>query len=257
MTSNVICPLGSTAALSVAVEQFVEAKQAQRLSNNTLIDYKRTLRRFMKFFENEDPLITAITPADIRKFMNSLDTLSKKSVLNVHIGLSSLWHWATEEGLCSENIMHKISRPRPEIRAIQPFSHEEVDKLFNAICYSAQYTVPGKKICSNRLPYYYRMRAILLMLLDNGLREEELCHIRAKDLKPNYIRVFGKGDKERLVPISECTYDAILAYIQQERRGGAPQQEDFVFITKNWKPIKGDQLYHMVARVGVRAGVKA
>jgi len=102
-----------------------------------------------------------------------------------------------------------------------------------------------------------RMRAILLMLLDNGLREEELCHIHAKDLKPYYIRVFGKGDKERLFPISECTYDAILAYIQQERRGGAPQQEDFVFITKNWKPIKGDQFYHMIARVGVRAGVKA
>ena len=46
MTSNVTCPPVLTATLSVAVEQFIEAKQAQRLSKNTLIEYKRTLRRF-------------------------------------------------------------------------------------------------------------------------------------------------------------------------------------------------------------------
>jgi site-specific recombinase XerD len=128
--------------------------------------------------------------------------------------------------------------------------------LFDAICFSAEYTRPGKRSCSNRLPYYYRTRAILLLLIDNGIRAEELCHIRAKDLGPTTIRVFGKGDKERLVPISECTYDAIQAYIQQERPGGSPHYEDYVFITKSGKSIKGDQLYHRIANVGVRAGVK-
>jgi integrase/recombinase XerD len=257
MTSNMTCPLGSTATLSVAVEQFIEAKQAQRLSKNTLIEYKRTLNRFKQSFENEDPLMSAITPVDIRKFMNSLDCLSKKSLLNVHIGLSSLWHWATDEELCSDNIMRKVSRPRPEIRAIQPYTHEEVDLLFNAICYSAKYTIPGKKSFSHRLPYYYRTRAILLMLIDNGVRAEELCHIHVKDFGATTIRVFGKGDKERLVPISECTHDAIQTYIQLERLGDSPNHEDFVFITKTGRPLKGDQLYHMIAKVGARAGVKA
>ena len=121
MTSNVTCPPVSTATLSVAVEQFIEAKQAQRLSKNTLIEYNRTLRYFREFFGNEDPLMSAITQVAIRKFMNSLDHLSKKSLLNVHIGLSSLWHWASDEGLCTDNIMHKVARPRPEIRAVQPF----------------------------------------------------------------------------------------------------------------------------------------
>jgi integrase/recombinase XerD len=257
MTSNLTCSTDSAATLSVTVEQFVEAKQAQRLSKNTLIEYKRTLRRFREFFEKQDPLMSAITPVDIRKFMNSLDGLSKKSLLNVHIGLSSLWHWATDEGLCSDNIMHKVSRPRPEVRAVQPFSHEEVDQLFSAIGFSAEYTRAGKRSCSNRLLYYYRTRAILLLLIDNGIRAEELCHIHAKDLGATTIKVFGKGAKERLVPISDCTYDAIQEYIKQERPSGPPQYEDFVFITKSGKPIKGDQLYHMIAKVGVRAGVKA
>ena len=159
MTSNVTCPPVSTATLSVAVEQFIEAKQAQRLSKNTLIEYNRTLRYFKEFFENEDPLMSAITQVDVRKFMNSLDHLSKKSLLNVHIGLSSLWHWASDEGLCSDNIMHKVARPRPEIRAVQPFTHEEVDRLFNGICFSVEYSRPGKRSCSSRLPYYYRTRA--------------------------------------------------------------------------------------------------
>jgi site-specific recombinase XerD len=257
MTSNLTCPLGMAATLSVAVEQFIEAKQAQRLSKNTLIEYKRTLRRFKQFFENEDPLMSVITPVNIRKFMNSLGGLSKKSLLNVHIGLSSFWHWASEEEICTENIMRKVSRPRPEIRAVQPFSHEEVDRLFNGICFSVEYTRPGKKSCSNRLPYYYRTRAILLLLIDNGIRAEELCHIRAKDLGATTIRVFGKGAKERLVPISECTYGAIQKYIKQERPNGPPQHEDFVFITKSGKPIKGDQLYHMILKIGGRVGVKA
>ena len=66
MTSNVTCPQVSTATLSVAVEQFIEAKQAQRLSKNTLIEYNRTLRYFKEFFDNEDPLMSAITQVDIR-----------------------------------------------------------------------------------------------------------------------------------------------------------------------------------------------
>jgi integrase/recombinase XerD len=257
MPSNVTCPPISTATLSVAVEQFIEAKQAQRLSKNTLIEYNRTLRYFKEFFENEDPLMSAITQVDIRKFMNTLDHLSKKSLLNVHIGLSSLWHWASDEGLCTDNIMHKVARPRPEIRAVQPFSHEEVDRLFNGICFSIEYSRPGKRSCSSRLPYYYRTRAILLVLLDNGIRENELCHIRAKDLDGTTIKVFGKGAKERIVPISDCTFLAIQEYIQQERPGDPPQNEEFVFITKSGKPIMGDQLYHMVLKIGLRTGVKA
>jgi site-specific recombinase XerD len=153
--------------------------------------------------------------------------------------------------------MRKVSRPRPEVRAVQPFSHEEVDRLFNGIGFSVEYTRPGKRRCSNRLPYYYRTRAILLLLIDNGIRAEELCHIRAKDLGATTIRVFGKGAKERLVPISECTYGAIQKYIKQERPSGPPQYEDFVFITKSGKPIKGDQLYHMILKIGGRVGVKA
>jgi len=247
----------STVLLSTAVEQFVEAKLAQRLSKNTLIDYKRTYRRFRLYFENEDPLLSSITPHDIRRFLNSLTTLSKKSILNVHIGLSSLWNWATEEGICPENIMRKVSAPRPEIRAIQPYTREEVDHLFNAICYSAEYTLPGKKSCANRLQDCYRMQAIMLILIDNGIRADELCHIRARDLSSTNIKVFGKGSKERLVPISKTTYRAILDYTQKERNGGPPGNDEFLFITKSGNPIKGDQLYHTIHTLGKRAGVKA
>jgi integrase/recombinase XerD len=258
MTSSLTCSIGSATTLSVAVEQFIEAKTAQRLSNNTLIEYKRTLRYFREFFENDDPIFSDITPHQIRKFLNSLDRLSKKTLLNVHIGLSSLWHWATDEGLCTENTMYKVARPRPEIRAIQPFTHEEVDRLFNSIRYSMVYKPVGRKSCANRLPFYHRTRAMMLILLDNGIREEELCHIRARDLTPTTIKVFGKGDKERLVPISQCTYEAIQVYLREERLGGLPKRgEDFVFVTKTGKPLKGDELYHVIARIGARSGVKA
>jgi site-specific recombinase XerD len=153
--------------------------------------------------------------------------------------------------------MHKVARPRPEIRAVQPFTHEEVDRLFNGICFSVEYSRPGKRSCSIRLPYYYRTRAILLVLIDNGIRENELCHIRAKDLDGTTIKVFGKGAKERIVPISDCTQLAIQDYIQQERPGEPPQNEEFIFVTKSGKQIMGDQLYHMILKIGLRTGIKA
>jgi len=256
MTDNVPCQLESTATLSVAVEQFIEAKQAQRLSKNTLIDYKRTLRRMSEFIDG-DPQMSEITPVDIRKFMNSLDTLSKKSLLNVHIGLLSLWHWANDEDLCTENIMRKVNRPRPEIRAIQPFSREEVNQMFITLGYSVEYSRPGKKPCSNRLLNYHRTRAMVLLLLDNGIRASELCNIRYRDFSDSKIMVFGKGSKERMVPISETTRDAINDYIKTERPGDPINSDDYIFVTKIGTPLNGDELYHLIIKVGKRAKVKA
>jgi len=68
-----------------AISFFLEAKKAQRLSRNTLIDYERTLSRFEQFVES-DPPIDSITTTDVRRFLNSLSHLSKKSLRNVYIG---------------------------------------------------------------------------------------------------------------------------------------------------------------------------
>jgi site-specific recombinase XerD len=195
-----------------------------------------------------------ITPNDIREFLNTFDNLSKKTVLNCHIGLSSFFRCAEEDELCSVNIMRRVRRPRPEKRVIQPLSEEEAKRLLEFVGKSKEYSRPGKRTCSHTTQCYYRNRAILLLLLDTGIRASELCGIRFKDINNRIIKVFGKGDKERLVPISSVTYEAILIYIEKERLE-RHSFEEFVFVSQSGGKIRTDNLYHMCSRIGDRIGV--
>ena len=239
--------------LSQAITMSLEAKQAQRLSGNTLIDYKRTYRKFQAFFVY-DPRVINITVQDICKFLNSLDGVSKKTVLNCHIGLSSLWTWLKEEEICPENIVRKVKRPKPEIRAIDPFTREEVVALLDALERPLHTRVQGKKSCSHRLPNILRNRAIILLLLDTGIRATELCTLQFKDLNLNRVKVFGKGSKERILPISARTRQVIREYLENERRDPVTQ-DDYLFVTRWNKPLSNDELYHLVAHAGARAGI--
>lgn len=175
-------------SLSEAIEQFLYAKRVRRLSPNTLKDYERTLRRFRHFLPGDIP-VSEITPAHVRCFMASIN-LSNKSLLNIYVGLSSFWSWMVREEICDQNLMRKVERPRPEIRAISPFTRAEIEQLFQSIQKSAAYSRPGKKPCAHRLKDYYRNRAILLILLDTDMRASELCGIRF--FEPHSGEVFWK-----------------------------------------------------------------
>jgi site-specific recombinase XerD len=153
--------------------------------------------------------------------------------------------------------MRKVERPRPEIRAISPFTKTEVERLFQAIEKSAVYARPGKKPCSHRLKDPYRSKAILLVLLDTGMRASELCGIRFVDfLSSNQVRVFGKGGKERILPLSEVTVRAINEYVQEERPP-VRDQRDYLFVTRSGKQLFAHDLYHRILKIGQRAGVHA
>lgn len=238
--------------LSQAIDLFLEAKQAERLSDNTLIEYRRTLIRFKGFLPT-DPPIAVITPQTIRQFLNSLDGLSNKSVLNCHVGLASLWTWAMDEGICDQHIVRKVKRPKPEQRAIVPFTCEEVKALLDSIEISKTYSRVGKHSCANRLPNILRNRAIILLLLDTGIRASELCDLKMLNLQHNSIKVFGKGSKERLLPISNRTLQAIQDYLANER--GRVSMKSILFVTRKKNALTNDVLYHQIVHAGDRAGV--
>lgn len=238
---------------SEAIQQFLYAKRSQRLSTHTLRDYERTFRKFLDTLPANIP-VSEITPNHVRKFMASLNC-SKKTLLNTHVGLSSLWSWMVKENLCESNIMKKVDRPRPEVRAILPFSQEEVKKLFLSIERSVVYSRKGKRDSSHRLKDYWRNRAIMLILLDTGIRASELCGLRFVDfIGGTRIRVFGKGSKERILPLSQSTISAIADYVEKER---IPSNDsgDFIFVTSTGKKLRADDLYHRIIKIGERIGI--
>jgi len=233
--------------LSHSINEFLEFKKAQRLSQGTLVDYEIVLRRFAK--EIGDIEIDQIERKAVVHYLASLQ-LSKKRVKNIHTTLSSFWTWAVSEGHCSSHIIRQIKPPRPEKRPIVPFTREQILSMLESTRVSKEYSRPGKRACRNRLKTGLRDRAIILLLLDTGIRASELCSIRIKDIKPNGIYVRGKGSKDRIVPLSEPTRSVLLEHI-----GNRKDPEDFVFKTEQGHNLVRDALRLIIRRIGDRANV--
>lgn len=244
-------------SFSQAVEGYLLAAQARRLSEHTLFDYINTFRKFQAYLEevglDDDPPIASIQAKMVESFLAS-QRVSKKTVLNYHIGLSALWTWAVAEGLVKEHILHKVERARPEERSIVPYSESDVKAMLGALGSSKLYTRPGKKESSHSLPHTERNRAILLLLLDTGMRASELCDLRIHqvDTRNRRVKVFGKGSKERMLPFSSRTGQALWRYLALR---GEEDANSPLFVTGEGRPMDRDQLLKAVVRIGERAGV--
>lgn len=210
------------------------AKRAQRLSQNTINDYTVTLKRFVTFVGADTPF-AEIMPRHIRDFLATLNT-SNKTVRNAHVTLSSLWTWALADGLCYEHVVRKVTPPEPEQRIIKPLTYEEIKRLI------AEATKRDAK----------RNRALILFLLDTGVRASELCSLTIESLRGNTVSVLGKGSKEREIPLSANLLQALLDYLSTRKNAGRKAP---LFAVKGERPFKRQSLLKWLVRLGERAGV--
>ena len=239
--------------LSQAIEGYFVAAHARRLSRHTLRDYDNTFRRFEAFLDSDPPL-AEIGVAEVTAFLGSLNGLSDKTVLNYHTGLAALWTWAVKEGVVEQHVVRKVERPKPEKREISPYSLRDIKAMLEACDRTRDYARPGKRRCSHARPTALRDRAMVLLLLDTGMRASELCNLRLQDLdvKNRSLLVMGKGEKERRVRISPRTAQAIWRYLATR---DAKRESSFLFTSKTEQPLERNNLRTTLERIGERAGV--
>jgi len=240
--------------LSQALDGYFIAARARRLSPHTLQDYDYTFRRFEAFLK-DDPPLTSITVAEIRGFLNSMTGISNKTLLNYHTGLSALWTWATREGLVERNIVRDAIPPKPEQREIVPFTKTDVKAMLSACDRSQAYVRPGKRKCDHERPTALRDKAIVILLVDTGIRASELCNLRIEDLdqRNHNITVMGKGSKERVIPISSRTSQFLWRYLAMRDK---TRPRDPLFVTNTGRPLDRNNLSRLVRLMGERAGVR-
>jgi site-specific recombinase XerD len=217
--------------LQISINDFLTAK-ALTLSPNTIADYRLTLDRFGRYL-GPDTEISGLEPRDLRSFLATLPG-KRKTVLNSYIALSSMWTWMIAEGYVTDHIVRRVEAPKPEETIVKPFSQVELGKLL-----------------ANLGPETKRDRAMILFLVDTGVRASELCGIKLTDLQDGYARVLGKGGKEREVPVSDRTWRAVLEYFHH--RNG--QHARYLFTTDDGRPYNRHALRKLLARLGERAGV--
>jgi integrase/recombinase XerD len=240
--------------LSEAVEGYLLAANARRLSLCTIAEYTYTFRALQAFLAR-DVAMREISPGDIRGFLNSRDGRSAKTLLNNHVGLSALWRWAMSEGIVPSNVVREVQAPKPERREVVPYSLTDVRAMLGACDRTRAYSRPGKARCDNERRTALRDRALILLLLDTGIRASELCGLKIfqADLRNHRVVVRGKGARERMVPFSPRTGQAIWRYLAQrgEERTAQP-----LFVSWDGQGMTRDGLRRVLQRIGERGGVR-
>ena len=230
-----------TIKLSDAIEMYFVAKRAQRLSEHTLSDYDNTFRKFSTFL-GKDYRIDEISPSNIANFLASAKDVSKKTVLNYHTGLSSLWNYLVENSMIEQNIVRVVKPPRPEIKQTLPLTRRDIVALLSDI---------------KERQFQVRNRAIILILLDCGLRASELCSLRVMnvDLIHQRVMVNGKGGRERKIPFSNPTKNAFQLYFTERKLSPIRDRYSNIFLTVHGNVFNRNALRQLLEVIGLRAGV--
>jgi site-specific recombinase XerD len=197
-------------ALSSLIDLYLLRCQVEGKSPNTLKAYAWTLRRFVEVARQEGFAgpVRQITPAHLYSYLGRFSNLSAESRHRYHREVSFFFSWLESMGYVERSAFAQIKKVKLPQRIIQPFSQDDVRKLLD--------------LCDGS-PVGRRDRALLLVMLDTGVRVSELVqlHLADVDLEMGRIRVLhGKGNKQRVVAFGEGCKDGLLSYL--EARGYEP-----------------------------------
>lgn len=243
---------------SKAVEGFILSKQIEGLSDSTLTTYQYHLEHFTSWHNNTE--LEKITANDIKRFFLFLQTeyepvrwnkdnspLSNRTLKNIWIVLKSFYTWAKDE-LQVNDMMSSIPPPKATIVEVEPFTQAEVKALLKVV---------DKKSNGDNHPFGLRNRAIILTLLDTGLRATETCNLKIADveMRTGKIKIDNaKGNKTRSVYLGVGARKACWKYLASREDGDDPARP--FFIGENKKEIERTNLRKILHRIGIKAGVK-
>jgi integrase/recombinase XerD len=230
-------------AMQEAVESFLGRGQARNLSHHTLRFYRVRLDAFTRYLEEQGLRVSPaeVTPALVREFLAAeAERVSALTASHSFITLRALFRFLVREEVIEANPMDRVERPRVARKVVETFSTEQVEALLAA--------------CNGRSFSGIRLRAVILTLLDCGLRVSELCGITLEDVSwdEGTLKVMGKGRKERVVPFGEAARQALMAYVA--KRGNIPGQ-GALFVTCYGDPMSRHEAHRLLAAAGRKAGL--
>ena len=216
-------------------------------SPNTLDAYIRDLLKLVNYLEQEDKRLLDVQLADLQHFAASLHDIGihPRSQCRILSGVRSFFRFLELEGYRDDDPSELLESPVLGEHLPEVLSAEEVDMLESSIDLSKW---EG-----------HRNRAIIEVLFSCGLRVSELVNLKLSDLflKENYVRVMGKGSKERLVPISPRAIIE-LDYWFMDRRVMKikPGEEDYVFLNRRGAHLTRVMILIMIKQQAEAAGIQ-
>lgn len=221
-------------------------KLEKSLSKNTLDAYMTDLSKLLNFLQAENTRVLDVCLNDLERFSAGLHDIGihPRSQARIISGIKSFFHFLIMADYIEADPSELLEGPKIGFKIPEVLTVEEIDTIISAIDLSKN---EGQ-----------RNRAMLETLYNCGLRVSELTNLKLSDLyfDEGFIKVEGKGSKQRLVPISPRAIKEIQLYFIDRNRGKIKKEyEDFVFLARWGKNISRIMVFHLIKELAQISGI--
>lgn len=232
--------------LKDVLREFLYEIQIKNYTPRTIKGYKNNLAKFFKYCEIELEIVELeeITHLHIKQYLNYLKEkgLTPTYINTILKNLRSFYSYCYKEGYCL-NIAKKVSWLREKKVIIDTFTDKEVRKMLDTYKFDSYISA--------------RNKCIMAVLFDIGIRNLELCNLNKLDVRESVIFILGKGNKERLVPISPYLKKVMIKYerIRDTYLKDNILHYDNYFLSYRNKPLTTEAVERVVRLAGKEAKV--
>ena len=225
----------------------VYLKLEKSLSDNTVNAYLADIHKLFQFLADEQIHPLDVTLENLETFSATLRDLGiqPRSQARILSGIRSFYHYLILDDYLEADPSELLESPQVGLHLPEVLTIEEIDNLIESIDLS---TKEGQ-----------RNRTILETLYSCGLRVSELCNLKISDLylEEGFIKVEGKGNKQRLIPISpRAIRELQLYFIDRNQFSIKKDYEDYVFISKRGTNISRIMVFHIIKTLAEAIGLK-
>ena len=231
-----------------AIKKFKRFLQVEKgLSQNSIYSYTYDLKKFNDFLSSKNKDILAASQEDIQQFLKFEKNNKKNSTRTLARSLAAIrqfYNFITDNIGDIDNPTIKIESPHVEKTLPDFLTQKEVEKFFSSV--------------SENDTYELRDKTIFELLYSCGLRISEAVELKHEsiDFENSYVRVIGKGNKERLIPISQEAVRLLKKYIEQSRQLILGSRDsDFLFISKKGSRLNRKSVWRLLKHYVIRTKI--
>jgi site-specific recombinase XerD len=221
-------------SVSEALAEFLMDLKIEERSPKTILFYRDRLKWFVNFIRSTS-LLKDIGSADVKRYFTAQDSNHIYAYHAKYRALRSFLNWCVEQKYLLESPLTFKPPKLPDI--IKPaFTDDELKRIMNS--------------CTGSLGL--RNKAMVMVLIDTGIRREELAKIKIEhiNIEARLISITGKGRKQRLIHISPATLKTIWQYLKQRRN-----PSEYLWLTEEGRPLTGDGVGQMLQGLMNRAEI--
>ncbi|MBP3461471.1 MAG: tyrosine recombinase [Bacilli bacterium] len=215
----------------------------KKYSNNTIKSYQNDLKELKNFYKNKE--ITQLNKKDLLKFIEKQkETKNEKTISHFITVFRGFYKYLIIEEIIKESPAEFLILPKTKKTLPKVLSVEEVDKLLNI---------------ELKDKYDYRNKAMLELMYSTGIRISELINIKTHDLNINNcsLKIMGKGNKERIIPVGDYALKYLNIYIENYRKEFIKKNTDYLFLSTHGTLMTRQAFFKIIKKIAKEKNIKA